>query len=157
MKMPSLKQKIIRPYVVLIIAVQLFVLAVFNILVSRYSYNQAEENLSRSAIRLEQDAVIANGDDAANDNIPPIMLLNMLRQGDNTRVIISENGEFTDYPRPGEKSLPENVVQHASEMTDKAADREIVSFYQGGEYYHAMKMDISILSEGQTAIYISFY
>ncbi len=155
MKMPSLKQKITRPYVVLIIAVQLFVLMVFNVLVSRYSYNQAEENLSKSAIRLEQDALIANGDVNVNNEIPPIMLLNMLRQGDNTRVILSENGEFTDHPRPGETRLPENVIQQASEMTNKANDREIVSFYQGGEYYHAMKMDISILSEGQTAIYIS--
>ncbi len=155
MKMLSLKQKITGSYVILIIAIQIFVLVVFNILVSIYSYNQAEENLSRAAARLKQNVAFANGAQNPNDRMPPHMLLSVLEQGGNTQIIVNENGVYTDISRGNEDKLPTNVVQKAGELTSASAEEEIVSFYENGEYYHAMWMDIEELPEGQTAIYIS--
>ncbi len=153
--MLSLKQKMTRPYVVLIIALQLSVLIIFNVLVNIYAYNQAEENLSQAAKRLKQDITYAHGAQNHDDRMPPYILLPVLEQGENMQIIIAEDGQYNDIARGGEDKLPDNIVQKAGELTSTALEEEIVSFNMGGEYYHAMWVDIDELPEGQTAIYIS--
>ncbi len=155
MKMLSLKQKITRPYVGLIIVLQLFVLIIFNLLVGLYAYGQAEENLSKVAKRLKQDISYANEPDNFDGKAPPHMLLGVFEQGENTQIIIKEDGQYTDFKRGGEESMPQSIMQKAGELTSNAKEEEIVSFNEGGEYYHAMWIDIEELPEGQTAIYIS--
>ncbi len=155
MKITSLKQKIIRPYVVLIVVLQLSVLIIFNVLVNFYAYNQAEENLSQAAKRLRQDVSYANGAQNHDNRMPTHMLLPVLEKDDNMQIIIAENGQYNDIARGGEDKLPDNIVQKAGELTSTALEEEIVSFNVGGEYYHAMWINIDELPEGQTAIYIS--
>ncbi len=155
MKLLTLKQKITRPYVALIIVLQLFVLIVFNVLVNFYSYSQAEEDLSKAAERLKHDITYANGSQNNDNRIPPHMLLPVLEKGENMQIIIAENGQYTDISRGAEDKLPDSIVQKAGELTSKAQEKEIVSFNEGAEYYHAMWVEIEELPDGQTAIYIS--
>ncbi len=156
MKKLHLKQKISRPYMCLIILLQLFVILVFNLLVSTYSYNQAEIQLQKAANNLQENIDFTQVEQPnPSQHLPPHVLLRVIGQYENTQVIIVENGAPLDMPKNGEANLSEDAINRAIELTQNVNENEIVSFTIQGEYYHAMWLDIEILTEEQTAIYIS--
>ncbi len=156
MKQLHLKHKISRPYMCLIIALQLFVIIVFNLLVSTYSYNQAEIQLQKAANNLKRNIDLARDEQPdSTQNLPIHVLLRVMGQPENTQVFIVEDGYLLETPKPGESNLTENVINKAIELTKNASENEIVSFTIQSEYYHAMWLDIEVLPENQSVIYIS--
>ncbi len=156
MKKLHLKHKISRPYMCLIIALQVFVIIVFNLLVSTYSYNQAEIQLQKAATNLKKNIDFTRAEQPTSvQDFPPHILIRIIGQYENTQVIIVENGTLLEASRTGENNLSENAINKAIELTKDASESEIVSFTIQSEYYHAMWLDIETLPETQTAIYIS--
>ncbi len=151
--MRSIKQKISRPYVGLIIIMQIVILVIFNVTVTFYSYEQAKDVLLKTVNRVEfnLDDYPELGNRGFNGR--PHMA-NFMVTSDNITAVLIEDGEY-NMPPPGHADLTDEVINMAVDMLGSVEIGEIVSYHIDGQYYNAVEVDSNNLSDTEQMIYIS--
>ncbi len=151
--MSSIKQKISRPYVGLIIIMQIIIIVIFNVTVTFYSYEQAKEELMKIVDRIEFNL----SDYPILDNRQPggrPQIANFMVTGDNITAIMVEDGSYT-RPPSGYTNLTDEAVNKAVDLLNAVDVGEIVSYYINGQYYNAIEVDNDHLSDSEQMIYVS--
>ncbi len=154
--MSSIKQKITRPYILLIVVMQVVILAVFNVTVTFYAYGQAEDELLKTVSRIELNLNNSNIFlDREDVDIGRRIAPNLMITSDSITSVLIQDGIYEQPPIPGQQQLPYDTIDKALELLDEVEAGEIVSFYINGQYYNAVEFLSDNISDSDKLIYIS--
>ncbi len=170
--MYSLKQKISRPYIFLIIAIPFMIILFFNITIFYFSNIQAKNDLNAIFKRLTISLEFSK-----NKNINPILaLLRAERLSESTKLIMyNAKGDIIDFdfiknlsdkkiiqqilnainPKMHEKMFDEKFVRLTYDVAKEKKQGKIDSFFYSNTIYYILKIEIESEGKPITAIYIS--
>ncbi len=151
--MSSIRQKISRPYVGLIILMQIIILVIFNVTVTFYSYEQAKEELLKTVNRIEFNLNdYPEFGDKGSGGRPH--MANFMVTGDNITAITVEDGNY-QRPLSGSGNLSDEAITEAIDLLKEVEVGEIVSYYIDGQYYNAIEVEVANLPNTEQMIYVS--
>ncbi len=151
--MSSIRQKISRPYVGLIILMQIIILVIFNVTVTFYSYEQAKEELLKTVNRIEFN--LNDYPELGNRGFEgrPHMA-NFMVTGENITAIMVEDGNY-QRPPSGQGNLTDAAITEAINLLKDVEVGEIISYYIDGQYYNAIEVEVANLPNTEQMIYVS--
>ncbi len=146
--MITIRKRISRPYLAIIIAVPICILILFNLIVSHYSKMEGEESLMNAVSTIRES--IENGNQQN--------LLNLLKmrfqQGDTELIVYNKHGEMSRMFNQKENFVTGEIAKIAYEETNKAGINEISSFKYDGDSYYVISVEYESKSMDDRIVYI---
>lgn len=147
--MTTLRKRISKPYLLLILAIPVAILLAFNLVVSQYCRTQGEENLRQTLSSITQS--IQEG------TTPSLMsLVQNHQQMDAVDLIVyNRNGEISKLFNPKSTFVSDEVATLAYTETTGLSDDEIGQFRHDGTTYYVMTVDYASATMADRLVYIS--
>ncbi len=147
--MTTLRKRISKPYLLLILAIPVAILLIFNIIVSQYCRTQGEENLRQTLSAITQS--IQEG------TTPSLMSLVQNRQQmDSVDLIIyNQNGEISKLFNEKSTFVSDEVALLAYDETANLSGDAIGEFRHDGTTYYVMTADYESVTMVNRVVLIS--
>lgn len=144
--MLSINQKVSRPYIAMLVALPLLILVIFNIIVTYYATQQAEEDLQAASSQVGK-----HNFSSLND------LVRIADLTDTTEIVVyDKNGGIAQLSIKDVTFMNTDIADLAYDKIDQADSGEIVSFKVDGVNYYAIEVEAHLPSNFGRVIYISF-
>ncbi len=147
--MISIRKRISRPFLLLIVLIPIAIFVIFNLIVSFFNRQQAEQDLQVAVSEISQN--IDSGDTQ--------FLINLVRSQSHTSsaelVVFNRNGELSRLFDLRDSFITEQMAIYAYSQVEDLDFEQINSFRFENEIYYAVKVDYQANNLTDMLVYIS--
>lgn len=153
--MISIKQKISRPFIIIVVAIPIIILVLFNVTLSFMVKAEAEENLRQAALAVEMN--FRKFGDETKDKFNFIMqLARTTKDSDTTEIIIyNKNGNMSSIVDYSDSFIDEGLAEITYTKMQNVHSSEIIEIVYNSEKYYAIEVRIEGQSFSDKIVYIS--
>ncbi len=146
--MTTIRKRISRPYFILLIAIPIAILVLFNVIVAYYSQARAEEDF--------QAVVNSIAERIQSDDLPNMADLIRNQANSEAEVIVyNRRGELSRIFNQQQSFINEEIAALAYDETETLEHNQMGEFSYVGDTYYVMSVDYESMTLSDKVVYIS--